>query len=151
MSVRTGKPYLGTKTYQVDSKYRVSILPAWRPDPDALVLLQLSAQEGLPVLKVLNQEAYDARVEVLRRAEIPEGVRSAILGALAASCRVGSISDLGKLTIPKDLAEQAQIAPEAEVELVGRDGHFEVWNKNHYQEIKIKEAALREKYVLGVL
>ena len=135
----TNQRYRGFKPYSIDSKFRVSVTPAWRPAPGATIYLLFSRTHEMPMIKVLTQDGYDERVEIVEKSNLSEGKKREKLGVLASLCREASINDQGKLLVPKDLSELAEIAPDSEVVLVGREKHFEIWNSsNHAKALAIE-------------
>ena len=101
------------------------------------------------MLKVLTQEGYDERVEIVDRSDKDEATKRELKGRLAMLCREVSINEQGKLLIPKDLSERAEIKPDSEIMLVGRHGHFEVWNRGHFEHSQ--ELEMNQKDELGIL
>ncbi|MFD2256837.1 division/cell wall cluster transcriptional repressor MraZ [Luteolibacter algae] len=127
--------YKGSFPYKTDSKNRVNVVPAWRPAQGEPVNLMPSISEGVKILKVLTQEAFEYRVERIKQhAESPKQ-ESQMKTKLVRMLREVSVNDQGKLLIPKDLAEYAGIAPDSEVMLSAGDSHFEIWNRDKFEEI----------------
>lgn len=124
--------YKGFHPYKMDSKYRVSVLTQWRPQPGESLFLQYSTREGMPLVKILTQDAYNEKIELIRNSDKPPAEKSRLRGKLALLCREASLNDQGKLLIPKDLSEQAGIAADSDVMLAGQGIHFEVWSKSNF-------------------
>ena len=59
--------YKGSFPYKTDSKNRVNVVPAWRPVQGEALNLMPSLSEGVKVIKVLTQEAFEYRVERSKR------------------------------------------------------------------------------------
>lgn len=129
VSTNLHQRYRGFKPYTVDSKGRVAVQPAWRPAAEETLYLLFSNTDGAPILKVLTQSAYDERVAIVEASALPEAKKRRLLGDLAAFSREVAINDQGKLPIPKDLCEAANITADSEVVQVGREKHFEIWNR----------------------
>lgn len=146
-----GQCYRGSKAYTIDAKNRVAVQPAWRPAEGVAIYLLYSKTHGMPMLKVLTQFGYDERVEIVRASSLDEREKREQLGILAANCREVAINDQGKLTIPKDLCQLAQIAPDSEVYQVGRELHFEIWNKDFYEKARELEMNFGGSDKLGIL
>jgi division/cell wall cluster transcriptional repressor MraZ len=146
---KIGQPYLGFKPYAVDPKYRFAVPPAWRPATGEVLFLLYSRTHEMPMLKVLTQAGYDERVEIVNNSDRDEATKRQLLGSLAMLCREVSINEQGKLLIPKDLSEKAEIKPDSEIMLVGRHGHFEIWNKLHFEHSQ--EIEMNQKDELGIL
>ena len=131
----------------MDPKFRVAIQPTWRPEAGALLFLMLSKAHELPVVKVLSQEAYNEKVELIQNSGNLPREKTAMLGKLAMLSREATLNDQGKLLVPKDLSEQAEIVAEAEVMLAGRGNYFEIWSKANFAtvlDIETKQEAADE-------
>ena len=101
------------------------------------------------MLKVLTQAGYDERVGIVDKSDKDEATKRQLKGSLAAFCREVSINEQGKLLIPKDLSEKAEIKPDSEIMLVGRHGHLEVWNRLHFE--RAQELEMNQPDELGIL
>lgn len=130
----TNQRHKGNHAYKVDPKYRISILTSWRPEPGGILNLQLSTDRDLPMIKVLDEEAYGELVERVKSSGKPPREQSELLRLLAMRCREVTLNDQGKLLIPKDLSEKAGIAPEGTVILAGCGIHFEIWSKENFDQ-----------------
>ncbi len=53
------------------------------------------------------------------------------LGQWTMLCRETTLSDQGKLLIPRDLCEQVRLLAGSEVMRVGRHRYFEIWNREN--------------------
>lgn len=147
----TSQRYRGFKPYTIDSKYRVAIQPAWRPPAGVTIYLLFSKTHEMPMLKVLTQEGYDERVAIVENSDLSEGKKRKRLGSLAMLSREATINDQGKLLIPKDLSEKAELKPDSEIIQVGREKHFEIWNKAHFEESLELEMNQDDEDELGIL
>jgi len=127
--------YKSFQTYKVDGKFRVSVPPHWRPCAGEPLLLQISSNHGMPMIKVLSQEAYDDRVRLVLESDKTPREKQEILGRLAMHVKETALNDQGKLLIPKELSTYAAIAPDTEIRLAGRGMHFEIWNKENHQRL----------------
>jgi DNA-binding transcriptional regulator/RsmH inhibitor MraZ len=147
---KIGQPYLGFKPYAIDAKYRFAVPPAWRPEPETggILYLLFSRTNAMPMLKVLTQAGYDERVTIVEASTLDEATKRQTLGSLAMLCREATLNEQGKLLIPKDLSEQAEIKPDSEIMLVGRHRHFEIWAKQHFE--KSREIEMNQQNVLGI-
>jgi len=142
--------YKGFKPFKMDPKFRVSIPVAWRPEGGASLLLLFSKQYDMPLVKVLSQEAYDEKVELIRNSDKTPAEKGQTLGKLAMLCREASLNEQGKLLVPKDLSEKAGIAAESDVVLAGRGIHFEIWSKENFEKVLEIETSHREDDDLGI-
>ena len=147
----TDQRYKGFTPYKMDPKCRVSIPSAWRPEAGAALFLLFSSAHGMPVVKVLSQDAYDERVATVKDSDLPPAKKTALLGSLAMLCREASVNDQGKLSVPKDLSEKAGISADSEVVLAGRGMHFEVWSKDNFARALEIEMQQGDDDELGIL
>lgn len=146
----TDQRYKGFTPYKMDPKFRVSIPTAWRPEANAPLFLQFSKVHEMPVVKVLSQEAYNEKVELIKSSEKTPAEKSKLLGKLAMLCREVTLNDQGKLLVPKDLSEKAGISAESEVILAGRGIFFEVWSKANFEVVLEIETREEEEDDLGI-
>lgn len=146
----TFQPYKGFKPFKMDPKFRVSIPSAWRPEAGASLFLLFSKEDGMPVVKVLSQAAYDEKVARIKGCDKTPGEKDKLLGKLAMLSREVTLNEQGKLLVPKDLSEMAGITAESDVVLAGRGLHFEVWSKANF-DIKLAiEMSQEEDDDLGI-
>lgn len=127
--------YKSFQTYKVDGKFRVSVPPGWRPDAGAPLFLQISNSHGMPMIKVLSQDAYDDRVRLIMESDYKPVKKQTLLGKLAMHIKETTLNEQGKLLIPKELSTYAAIEPDSEIRLAGRGMHFEIWNKENHQRL----------------
>lgn len=146
----TSQRYKGFKPFKVDPKFRVSIPTAWRPESGASLFLMYSSEHGMPFVKVLSQEAYDEKVELIKNSENTPAEKGRMLGKLAMFSREATLNDQGKLLVPKDLSERAGIAADSEVMLAGRGIHFEIWSSANFEVKLALEMAQEEDKDLGI-
>ena len=142
--------YKGFKPAKMDPKFRVSIQPQWRPEAGASLFLLFSKEHEMPVVKVLSQEAYNEKVELIQGSDKTPAEKGKMLGKLAMLCREASLNDQGKLLVPKDLSEKAGIAADADVMLAGRGIHFEIWSKENFDKVLEIETSQEEDDELGI-
>jgi DNA-binding transcriptional regulator/RsmH inhibitor MraZ len=146
----TNQRYKGFKPAKMDPKFRVSIQPSWRPEAGALLFLLFSKEHGMPLVKVLSQEAYSEKVELIKGSDKTPAEKNKTLGKLAMLCREASLNDQGKLLVPKDLSEKSGITADSDVTLVGRGIHFEIWNKSNFDAVLEIETGQQENDDLGI-
>lgn len=137
-------------THKMDPKARVSIPVEWRPAPNESLFLLASQTYEMPMIKVLSNEAYLHRVNLIKESAYTPAEKTRKLGKLASLCKVVQLNEQGKLLIPKDLIVKAGLTPESELVLAGRGLHFEVWNKENHARFVTLEAAEDEDDQLGV-
>ena len=128
----THQRYKGFKPFKMDPKFRVSIPASWRPEAGASLFLLFSKEHEMPVVKVLSQEAYNEKVELIQGSDMTPKAKNQKLGKLAMLSREATLNEQGKLLVPKDLSEKAGIEAEGEVVLAGRGIHFEIWSKTNF-------------------
>lgn len=147
---RTDQRYKGFSPYKMDPKFRVSIPPLWRPEAGARLYLLFSKAHELPVVKVLSQEAYDEKVELIQGSTKTPREKSEMLGKLAMLTREASLNEQGKLLVPKDLSEPSGILAESEVMLAGRGNYFQIWSKANFASVLDIESRQEEDDDLGI-
>lgn len=142
--------YKGFKPFKMDPKFRVSVPTQWRPEAGASLFLLFSKQYEMPVVKVLSQEAYDEKVELIQNSDMTPAEKGKKLGKLAMLCREASLNEQGKLLVPKDLSEKSGIEAEGEVVLAGRGIYFQIWSKANFDKVLEIETAEEDDDELGI-
>lgn len=142
--------YKGFKPAKMDSKYRVSIQPAWRPEAGRSLFLLFSKEYDMPVVKALSEAAYAERVEIINGSEKTPAEKTKLLGKLAMLCREVTLNDQGKLLVPKDLSEKASINADSEIMLAGRGTHFQIWSKSNFDKVLEIETGQEDDDELGI-
>lgn len=142
--------YKGFKPAKMDPKFRVSVQPSWRPELGDPLLLLFSRKHDMPVVKVLSQEAYSQKVELIQGSDMTPREKGEKLGKLAMLCREVTLNDQGKLLVPKDLSEKAGIAADSDVMLAGRGMHFEIWSQANFDKMMEIEMHQAEDDDLGI-
>ena len=79
----THQHYKGFKPFKMDPKFRVAIPSAWRPEAGASLFLLFSKEHEMPVVKVLSQQAYDEKVELIKGSDKTPAEKGKMLGKLA--------------------------------------------------------------------
>ncbi len=143
--------YKGSYPYKTDSKNRVNVVPAWRPTQGEVLNLMPSISEGVNVIKVLTQEAFEYRVERIKQHATSPKEESQLKTKLVRLLRETSINEQGKLLIPKDLADHAGITPDSEVMLSAGDSHFEIWNRSKFEAVFGLSAVPEEEDHLAIV
>jgi DNA-binding transcriptional regulator/RsmH inhibitor MraZ len=146
----THQHYKGFKPFKMDPKFRVSVPVAWRPEAGASLFLLFSKEHEMPVVKVLSQQAYDEKVELIKGSDKTPAEKGKMLGKLAMLCREASLNEQGKLLVPKDLSEKAGIEADSDVMLAGRGIHFEIWSKAKFDKVLEIETSQEEDDDLGI-
>ena len=127
--------YKGFHPYKIDPKFRVSVLGSWRPEAGAPLFMLFSKHREFPLVKVLSEEAYNEKVDLIKNSGKDVKEQGKLLGKLAMLCREASLNDQGKLLVPKDLSEKAGITADSDVTLVGRGIYFEIWNRANFNAV----------------
>ncbi len=134
----------------MDPKFRVSIPVEWRPEKGEVLRLQLSKQHELPVIKVLTVQAFEERKATIEQSHHTPAKKREMLGKLHMLCKQATLSDQGKLLVPKDWSEKAGLEADKEVVLAGRGTHFEIWSPANFQRVLEIETSMDEEDDLGV-
>ncbi len=142
--------YKGSYPYKTDSKNRVNVVTAWRPLQGEALNLMPSICEGVKIIKVLTQEAFEYRVDRIRQNATSPKEESQLKTKLVRLLREATVNDQGKLLIPKDLAEYAGISPDSEIMMSAGDSHFEIWNRAEYDRIFGLSAVAEEEDHLAI-
>lgn len=137
-------------THKMDPKARVSIPVLWRPGYGESLFLLGSKTCEMPMIKVLTNEAYLHRVNLIKESDCTPAEKIRKLGKLAMNSKEAQLNDQGKLLIPKELCEKVGLVADTELVLAGRGLHFEVWNKESFARFVEIENALDEDDPLGV-
>ncbi len=127
--------YKGFHPYKMDPKFRVSVLASWRPEAGSPLFLLFAKHLEFPLVKVLSQEAYNEKVDLIKSSGKPAKEQGKLLGKLAMLCREATLNEQGKLLVPKDLSEKAGIDADSDVTLVGRGIHFEIWSRANFDTV----------------
>jgi MraZ protein len=115
------------------------------------VFLVPKVTHELPLLSVLSRLAYDNEIGQMIASDPPGKAMKVRLGRWIMLCRELSISQQGKLLIPKDLCERAGLAAESDVMLVGRRDHFEIWSVENFDRAREIESRELQADDLGIL
>ena len=131
----------GAFEHKLDPKNRVSVPSDWRhvAGSGQLRLLQSSSYD-LPTLRILTEEEYDDMLKTVDGMEQwSPAQKKKMKGKLHSRCQKGSMSEQGKLLIPKAWCERPGIESGEAVKLVGRGTYFEILSLENYQAMKISE------------
>ncbi|MES2476004.1 MAG: hypothetical protein V4640_09495 [Verrucomicrobiota bacterium] len=126
--------YTGFHPYKIDPKFRVSVQASWRPEAGEAFFLLFAKDLGFPLVRVLTKQAYQHKVDTINGSDKTPAEKGKLLARLALVSRQAAVNDQGKLLVPKDLSEQAGIAPDSDVMLAGRGMAFEIWNRATFDE-----------------
>ena len=113
----------GAYTHKLDPKNRIAIPAEWRP-----------------TVKAYTREKFQ---QLIDKIEATPGYTEAqidlFIGRLYANCVEAIINAQGKLLIPKQMCEHAQLS--SSVRLAARRGYFELWEPSLYEEVSRRENA----------
>jgi len=91
-------------------------------------------------LRVLTEEEYDDMLlTVDGMEEWSPAQKKKMKGKLHSRCQKGSMSEQGKLLIPKAWCERPGIESGEAIKLVGRGTYFEILSLENYQIMKASE------------
>ncbi len=134
--------FQGTHQNKVDTKGRVSVPAAFRrileqndPDWQEGQNPQLSILFGWPgkgCLEVYSVAAMNEMLEKVRKLPARSPQREAAARMLASNSQRFQLDDNGRLNLPKNLLELANVAGEAI--FAGMVDKFEIWNPEQYEE-----------------
>ncbi len=142
--------YKGFHHYKMDPKFRVSVLSTWRLEAGEPFFLMVSKEDNVPVIKVLNQGAYEEKVNLVKASAKPQPEKNALLGRLAMLSHEATINDQGKLSVPKDMSEKAAIAADSDVVLIGRGNYFAICSKPNFETLFNNESDMPIEDDLGI-
>lgn len=133
----------GDYEHKLDPKNRVSVPADWRPlaGGGTLRLLQ-SSKYKVQTLRVLTESEYDDMLETVDGMENwTPAEKKNMKGKLHSRCQKASMSDQGKLLIPKAWCERPGLESGGMVKLVGRGTYFEILSLENYKIMTGKEDA----------
>ncbi len=147
----TATVHEGHYDYKMDPKYRVSIPVEWRPvTEDTPVRLQLSNEHKIPVIKVFSEEVFDDKFRQVEASDLTPAKKQQIVGHLRMMSRKATISNQGKLQVPKDWSEGVGLKAEGQVILAGRGPYYMLCPQETFDRIKEIELGMDDGE-LGVL
>jgi DNA-binding transcriptional regulator/RsmH inhibitor MraZ len=135
----------GFHPYKMDTKFRVSIPTAWRPEDDGSLFLLYSKRHDMPLVKVRSQAAFDNKVQLIHDSDKTPAEKDQLLGRLAMLSSEVKLNDQGKLTLPRELCLKTGIAADSTIYLAGRGSQFEIWsNENFDRMLEIESGPLQD-------
>lgn len=134
--------YNGFQEHKVDPKYRVAIPVAWRPEEGEQLILQESSRYGIRCIRVLTLAAFAEMEQNIRQhADRGMGQIREALELLYSGIIPVTVNNQGKLLIPKDWSNRANINAESAVTLVGRGDYFDIYNSADYAKVSETQKA----------
>jgi len=137
----------GNYEHKLDPKNRVAVPADWRQTAGSgdLRLLQSSKFE-VKTLRVLTEREYEDMQRTVDEMENwSPADKKHMKGKLHSRCLKTTISDQGKLLIPKAWCAMPGLEAGGSVKLVGRGTYFEIFNLENYQLMQEREDAHTEK------
>ncbi len=136
----------GAPEHKLDPKCRVSVPSDWRMFlANGQIRLLQSSCYGVKTLRVLTESEYARMLQAVDDMEdLTHLQKNKLKGRLHSECQRATISDQGKLTIPKAWCETPGLEPGGLVKLVGRGTYFEIFNLENYDEMRKHEIAETE-------
>jgi len=141
------RTYNGCYRHKVDGKRRVPIPFRWRPEEsegsvEFTLIIWPKHQAGI-CLRVLPPDQLAklrADIDVMPNSDPNKSVLKRRIGTASAQAKLDSV---GRITIPDDMAEAAEITNEAV--LAGMMDRFEIWNTKRYAQVQLLDNALLGK------
>lgn len=101
--------------------------------------------EGIPALRILTQTAFDRKLaDIEESREATPADRDRARGILYGASIKSKVKELGKLTIPKAVAESHGFTLPGAAHLVGRGELFEIFTPENGAAIQAAELDRRE-------
>jgi len=139
--------YNGCYRHKVDEKRRVPVPFRWRPeDSEGMVEFTLITwpkhQAGI-CLRVLPPDQLAkllAEIDAMPNSDPNKSILKRRIGTSSTQAKLDSV---GRITIPDEMAEAADITKEAV--LAGMLNRFEIWSPKRYAQVKILDDAVESK------
>lgn len=145
-----GRVYECHYDHKMDPKYRVAIPVAFRPEGEEPVRLQVSKEHEERVIKVFTLAAFEDKFRRIEESNLTQGKKASLAGALRMTSKQVPISNQGKLTVPKDWAEDIGLTAEGPVKVAGRDSYFILCSDDGFRRIVEADMNMDDEE-LGVL
>ena len=131
----------GDYEHKLDPKSRVSVPADWRLmcGGGVLRLLQSSKFE-VETLRLLTEAEYDDMLRTVdEMEEWTPAQKKMMKGKLHARCQKVSVSEQGKLLIPKAWCERPGLEAGEAMKMVGRGTYFEMYSLKNYKKMTERE------------
>jgi MraZ protein len=146
-AVAKERTYNGLYRHKVDSKRRVPVPFRWRPEEsegamEFTLIPWPKHQAGLCLLVLPPNQLAKLRavIDAMPNNDPNKPILKRCIGTSSIQAKLDSV---GRITIPDEMAEEAQITNDAV--LAGVLDCFEIWNPKRYEQVKILDNALRSK------
>ena len=133
--VAEGKVYESHYDYKMDPKFRVSVPVAFRPDGDEPVRLQVSKEHDERVIKIYSLAAFEDKFRQIEESDLTRAKKTRLAGALRMTSKEASVSTQGKLSVPKDWAEDIGLKADGAVKVAGRDSYYILCSEESFRRI----------------
>jgi MraZ protein len=141
------RTYNGCYRHKVDNKRRVPVPFRWRPEEaegemEFTLVVWPKHQAGICLLVLPPGQLAKVRaaIDAMPNNDPGKSVLKRCIGTASIQAKLDSV---GRITIPDDMAEEAQITNDAV--LAGVLDSFEIWNPKRYEQVRILDNALRSK------
>ena len=132
----------GEYPFKLDPKSRVSVPADWCPNPDQVLRLMRSENEGVKCLKVLTEnELAKILTEIDQQEDWTPAMKRKMAGAVHGRCFKTTTNKQSKLLIPQDLMAWADLEAGGSVTLVGRGDFYEIFASEAYGALSAQEDA----------
>lgn len=126
----------------VDEKRRVQIPSKWRPSKPGteFTLIVWPKHKAGVCLRVLPPQEMAKLMAELDA--MPADKRGSLKRQIGSQSTQVTLDSAGRITIPQDLADSANIKAEDEVVMVGLLDKFEIWNPKTHEAVKAADEVL---------
>jgi MraZ protein len=143
----TERTYNGLYRHKVDPKRRVPIPFRWRPEEsegqvEFTLIVWPKHQAGICLRVLPPEQLAKLRVAIDAMPNNDPG-KSVLKRSIGTSSAQAKLDSVGRVTIPDDMAEAADITTEAV--LAGLIDRFEIWSPKRYAQAKTMDNALLGK------
>ncbi|MDQ6808967.1 MAG: hypothetical protein M3Z64_06010 [Verrucomicrobiota bacterium] len=129
--------YAGQFRHSIDEKNRITIPSRWRHgDAEDFIILPEPHGQHLLIMAPAEFARMNARAE--SDPTIPPAQRRVFSRQLHARAQHGSSDKQGRLVLPEEVCRELSL--KGEVELVGGQGRFEIWNLQRWKKAHEEEA-----------
>ena len=133
----------GDYEHELDPTNRVSVPADWRQIcGDGVLRLLQSSQYEVDNLRLLTDTEYNDMLETVNGMENwTPAQKKKMKGKLHSRCQQVSMSDQGKILIPKAWLDRPGLESGGMMKMVGRGTYFEMYSIDNYQEMTKREDA----------
>jgi MraZ protein len=141
------RTYNGCYRHKVDAKRRVPVPFRWRPEEsegamEFTLVVWPKHKAGICVLVLPPDQLAKLRADIDAMAN-NDPSKSVLKRSIGTSSVQAKLDSVGRITIPDEMAEEAEITNEAV--LAGVLDRFEIWNPKRYAQVKVLDHALQAK------